>query len=295
MPQSTEHTDQISQKNRRDGGVFTIRSFGSMEEFHECVAFQHMIWGPGFLELAPITILRAAVRVGGVAAGAFSASNELLGFIFGISGVEAGRLVHWSDMLAVHPSHRNRGIGFELKLWQRNYLLELGISRVYWTFDPLQAKNARLNLGKLGAIAREYVVNMYGDTGSPLHGTLGSDRLIALWTLRSSRVSGRLDGSSRAPATSSQAVRALPTLIATDDSDPYPRPTATQVPPPSGRVCIPIPSEIDRMIRADGPLSEAWRNASRRVFLDCIKLGYEVRELIPGEHLSYYLLSTDED
>lgn len=131
----------------------------------------------------PATILHVTQKVGGITAGAFD-GDELIGFVFGISGIEDGHGVHWSDMLAVRSSYRNHGIGERLKKYQRDTLLGRGVERIYWSFDPLDAKNAHLNFNHLGIYAREYVVDMYGDTNSTLHKGIGTDRLIAIWDLQ---------------------------------------------------------------------------------------------------------------
>ncbi len=91
-------------------------------------------------------------------------------------------------MLAVRKEYRNGGLGRRLKLMQREEALSRGIELIEWTFDPLEIKNAYLNIEKLGAIARRYNINQYGITSSPLQGGLPSDRLIAEWWLRSKRV-----------------------------------------------------------------------------------------------------------
>jgi predicted GNAT superfamily acetyltransferase len=91
-------------------------------------------------------------------------------------------------MLAVKDAYRNAGLGRRLKLFQREDALSRGVELIEWTFDPLEIKNAFLNLEKLGAIARRYNINQYGITSSPLQGGLPSDRLIAEWWLKSKRV-----------------------------------------------------------------------------------------------------------
>ena len=133
----------------------------------------------------PATILYVAQKVGGITAGAFD-GDTLVGFVFGICGAESGEIIHWSDMLAVRAAYRNRGIGERLKRFQRETLLKRGVTRIYWSFDPFQAKNAHINFNRLGVYAREYVVDMYGDTASPLHAH-GTDRLIATWNLQAQR------------------------------------------------------------------------------------------------------------
>ncbi|HSY82913.1 MAG TPA: hypothetical protein VK807_14175, partial [Gemmatimonadaceae bacterium] len=107
-------------------------------------------------------------------AGAFDGDGPMLGFVFGVSGVIAGEIVHWSDMLAVHADARNRGIGRALKRFQRDAVLAMGIKTMYWTYDPLVARNAHLNLNVLGAQVTEYVPDMYGP---------GTDRFIVRWCL----------------------------------------------------------------------------------------------------------------
>ena len=161
-----------------------IRPLKTRAEYEACVALQRDIWGRDFVDVVPATILTVSQQVGGVASGAFDAEGRLVGFVFGISGVRDRVTAHWSDMLAVRPEARGRGLGRRLKLHQRELLLAVGIERVYWTFDPLVARNARLNLTTLGASPVEYVSNMYGDTGSRLHRGLDTDRFIVEWRLR---------------------------------------------------------------------------------------------------------------
>ena len=171
-----------------------IRPLNGHAEMKQCVALQRITWGAGFDQTVPSAILWVAQETGGVASGAFAPDGSLAGFVFGISGVRDDRLVHWSDMLAVRPDARGIGLGFALKLHQRELLLTLGIDVVYWTFDPLEARNAHLNFRRLGAVAGEYLRDVYGDTGSELHAGIGTDRLLAEWHLRSPRVERRLGG-----------------------------------------------------------------------------------------------------
>ena len=162
-----------------------VRDLETDADYAACVNLQRETWGHNFTEAVPATMLRIAQKLGGVAAGAFE-NDRLIGFVFGLTGLKDGAVVHWSDMLAVRPEYRNRGIGEELKRYQRDRVLERGITRMFWTFDPLDAKNAHINFNRLGVYAREYVVDMYGCTESPLHAH-GTDRLIVTWELNASR------------------------------------------------------------------------------------------------------------
>ncbi|MDT8342324.1 MAG: hypothetical protein RQ751_12495, partial [Longimicrobiales bacterium] len=183
---------------RPDRDDVHIRELSGMAEFTRAVAFQEETWGSGFSERVPRSMMKVTQRLGGVVAGAFradgAADGAMVGFVFGVTGVEAGRVVHWSDILAVSPDVRDRGVGVRLKRFQRDAVLARGVTRMYWTFDPLESRNAYLNLGKLGAVAREYEPDMYGASDSPLHRGLGTDRFVAVWKLDSERVRRRLAG-----------------------------------------------------------------------------------------------------
>jgi predicted GNAT superfamily acetyltransferase len=125
-------------------------------------------------------LLSVSQKVGGLVAGAFSDAGDLVGFVFGLTGLRGGRIVHWSHMLAVDPDYRDRGVGRRLKLYQRECLRAAGVDRMYWSFDPLVARNAHLNLNRLGVLVEDYVTDMYADTGSDLH-AFGTDRFVASW------------------------------------------------------------------------------------------------------------------
>ena len=123
-----------------------------------------------------------------------SRDEELIGFALAIPGMRTGHSYLHSHMLAVRQQYRNAGLGRRMKLFQREEALARGIELMEWTFDPLEIKNAYLNIEKLGAIARRYNVNQYGITSSPLQGGLPSDRLVAEWWMKSERVTGLLNG-----------------------------------------------------------------------------------------------------
>src|SRR5947207_4174252 len=117
-----------------------------------------------------------------------------------------------SQMLAVRQQHRNGGLGRRLKLYQREDAIARGFELMEWTFDPLEIKNAYLNIEKLGAVARRYNINQYGITSSPLQGGLPSDRLIAEWWLNSRRVE-RLLAEGKNPAAKAVTSISVPAQI----------------------------------------------------------------------------------
>jgi predicted GNAT superfamily acetyltransferase len=253
-----------------------IRDLRTQPEFEACVRLQHATWGEGFGESVPAAVLRVASRYGGVIAGAFAegsagdpgggsgggsgqervsagtsdagrrpgtAEGEMIGFVFGLTGLDGGRPVHWSDMLAVLPPWRGRGVGTALKAWQRARLLELGVREMRWSFDPLEAGNAALNLARLGAVGRWYEKDMYGAPSSPLHAGIGTDRLVVSWSLDDA----------------SQGARE-------PDAD-----TESRV------VRVPIPRNVQELKARDPDEALRWRIQVREVLAPLLADGGEVR------------------
>src|SRR5947209_11849953 len=155
-----------------------IRRCHSIEEFRACVALQKEVWNFTDAELVPLRMFVVADKVGGQVMGAF-AGDGMVGFALSVPGTRSGHVYLHSHMLAVRKEYRNGGLGRRLKMMQREEALSRGIELIEWTFDPLEIKNAYLNIEKLGAIVRRYNINQYGITSSPLQGGLPSDRLIS--------------------------------------------------------------------------------------------------------------------
>jgi predicted GNAT superfamily acetyltransferase len=168
-------------------GSITLRKCHELPDLHACVQLQKDVWGFTDIELVPLRLFVVAGKIGGQVMGAFEA-NDLVGFALAVPGFRNGRAFLYSHMLAVRKDHRNSGLGRRLKLFQRDDAIARGFELMEWTFDPLEIKNAYLNIEKLGAIARRYNVNQYGITSSPLQGGLPTDRLVAEWWLKSKRV-----------------------------------------------------------------------------------------------------------
>ncbi len=164
-----------------------IRHCHTVPEFEACVALQKAVWGFDDIEVVPLRLFVVATKIGGQVIGAFAAEG-LVGFALSIPGARSGHQYLHSHMLAVRDGYRNSGIGRRIKVLQREDALRRGFDLIEWTFDPLEIKNAFLNIERLGAIARRYNVNQYGVASSPLWGGLPTDRLVAEWWLRSKRV-----------------------------------------------------------------------------------------------------------
>ncbi len=275
------------------GSEFTIRPFETIEEFRDCVRFQEETWGMGFSERVAVAILKVSQRLGGIASGAYDESGDLAGFVYGMTGVDGSEVIHWSDMLAVRPGLQNTGLGARLKAYQRETLLAQGITRMHWTFDPLESKNAHLNLNKLGAVASEYVQDIYGQTDSHLHAGIGTDRFVPTWWMDSERVVQRLVEGRSGPEVGGDEGAVLAFAVVEEGSLLLPGEPDLALDAP--RILTPIPSSIQDLKAESLEAAVRWRQATRAVLSGYIERGYEVRELYRREtHSEYLLVSTHE-
>ncbi len=271
--------------------AFQIRPLSGSDEFQACVRLQEETWGAGFSERVPEAILRVAARLGGVISGAFLPDGELAGFVFGLTGLEGGRLAHWSDMLAVRPEHRSSGMGRALKLHQRERLLALGVTRMYWTFDPLVARNAHLNFNRLGGVAREYVEDMYRASDSPLHAGIGTDRLVVRWEMDSERVWAALAADTPGGVEGEDGGgEARSVLGAHPDAGGEPEPGEPVTGVEDDAISVAVPAEIQALKERDPALAYRWRVATRAVLSHYLGRGWEVHALVRGTPVHHYLL-----
>jgi predicted GNAT superfamily acetyltransferase len=204
-----------------------IRACKGFGELEACVRLQKQVWNFSDADLVPLRMFVVSEKIGGQIIGAFQGS-ELVGFVFSIPGSRAGKPYLHSHMLAVRDDLRNAGLGRRLKLAQREDALARGFELVEWTFDPLEIKNAWLNIERLGAIARRYNLNQYGISSSPLQGGLPTDRLVAEWWLRSRRVTELLQTGSK-PACKAELTIDVPAPIYEWKASPATRGRAAEV------------------------------------------------------------------
>jgi len=265
----------------------TIREFTSLDEYQACVQFQEETWGHGFSERVPGAILRVGQKIGGVSAGAFEPTGRMVGFVFGLTGVRNGSLVHWSDMLAVVPEWRNRQLGERLKHYQADRVRSLGVRTMLWTFDPLVARNAHFNINRLRAFPAEYVPDMYGsNTGSTLHGALPTDRFVIAWDLE--RALGLPPGSDapdaaddRIPLLNPLDAACAPINVAAAGADP---------------VRVQVPADSHAITTTSVELAARWRFTVRECIAPLMDAGFRVARFIRGrgDMLPYYVFTRDQ-
>jgi predicted GNAT superfamily acetyltransferase len=275
-------------------GAVDIRPLRTTDELRACVELQRATWGDAFSDLVPASILKVSQRVGGVAAGAFDAEGRLLGFVFGLTGIERGRVVHWSDMLAVREDARDLGLGRMLKEYQRETVRALGGTVIYWTYDPLVARNAHLNFNKLGVCVVEYVEQMYGDTDSELHRGLGTDRFVVAWPVARHDSEAQAAASRALASDKSDAVRLAPLLNPDLADGTIPDLSLVERTCPR-HVRIAIPRDIFAVQSHSLDFAGRWRHSTRRAFQWSLARGYSVRGVYADEggEWSYYVLTSD--
>jgi predicted GNAT superfamily acetyltransferase len=179
--------------------AWSIRICETFEEYSACIDMQRTVWQFSDLDITPLRSFVITRRSGGLTLGAFDLSDRLLGFAHALAAFDpAHQIFLYSHMLAVDPEQQNSGIGARLKLAQRDHAIQHNVPIIAWTFDPLQSRNAYLNLVKLGVVIRRYYTNYYGNAStSVFHRGLDTDRVFVEWWVRSEHVRRTLAGEAR--------------------------------------------------------------------------------------------------
>jgi predicted GNAT superfamily acetyltransferase len=224
-----------------------VRLASSHAEFAACEALSRDIWGAAERNVVPRELLLTMQLNGGLVHGAFLPDGRLVGFCFGFAGLRAGQLRLCSHQLGVIPELRGAGIGIALKQAQRKDALRLGYPLVSWTFDPLEARNAYINLHRLGCIARLYDRNHYGEMEDELNRGLPSDRFEAEWWLDQ-------------PKPAAPTGEAVVMLRVAGDSEPI---REAVDPARAPAVLIAVPQDFQAIKKRSPELALRWRLESR--------------------------------
>ena len=249
----------------------------SRRDLTETERLQQMVFGVSDRDLISASILVTVHETGGEVLGAFD-GERLVGFVSGWGGYVDGRTRIVSDLMAVEAGYRG-GLGFALKGLQAVVASRAGFDEIVWTVDPLRAANARLNFERLGAHARKYIENVYGEHfGEGLYGGLPSDRLFVTWPLRSARVRSRL--MERYEPLAPGALATLPEYA----------PGASE-----NQVRIAIPGDVDCLLASDPARAREWRHRLRDNLEAAFASGYAVTGFAGQRRgaRGYYLLERD--
>ena len=235
---------------------YVIRPFESIRDHEQCQELQGRVWGAS--SAVPVNMTVAVQRHGGLVLGAFlTRTQALIGFVLGFvaptahAGARHG-LSHYSHMAAVVEEWRSRGVATALKFAQREAVLAQGLNLITWTYDPLEARNATLNIRKLGCICRTYAREVYGEMRDNLNAGVPTDRFEVEWWL--------------------------------DDQRP-------SFPQNSPRAEIEVPVDFQALKRRDLNLAKAWRSRTRLQFEQAFKQGYAVTSFDVGGNRAYYTLT----
>lgn len=288
MTRGTDEAGPASKQGEDDTPKeLTLRPLTTHEELREVEELQRVVWGMDDVELVPSAHLRAAVHAGGLLTGAF-VGDDLIGFSYGFLASEHGRGMSGmglhSHMVAVQASARGAGVGRALKWQQREWCLERGLAWISWTFDPLQRRNAHLNLDLLGAIGAEYLLDFYGPMGGPLGGSQPTDRLLAVWWLKSELVEQRRLGRF-AGGTAPEALVALEARGEGKLAEPSRLPLDEGAVRDGVPMLVATPEDATHLLGHAPELAHRWRNAVGGTMTELFSAGYVATRLSGGAYV----------
>ena len=268
--------------DKAEACAITCRTLSTRDECAEVAALERRIWGPDYDEAVTLALLLVTTARGAILIGAFD-DDQMIGFVYSLNGVKNGTPVQWSYKLGVAREYRNEGLGRRLKLLQRERAIEMGVNLIEWTFDPLLAPNAYLNLTKLGAVVHEYTEDLYGQSLAPvLHRKIPTDRLIATWDLQANHVRKRL--SSPAPSVDGgTAKHLLEDAVRVNHARKRGEwleccDVALEIKAP--RLMIEIPLDYSEMVTRAPLTALDWRLSVRQIFNAYLQRGYGAVEFI---------------
>lgn len=248
----------------------TIRPLEHVDELHEVYELEKLVWGGG--DAVPIHQMITAVRNGGLVIGAYM-NEKLIGFSYSFPGYVNGKGYLCSHNLGIHPDYQEKGIGAKMKERQRVEALEMGYKLVTWTYDPLETRNAFLNLSKLRAICHTYIENSYGEITDGLNAGLPTDRFQVDWWIHSDHVLNE-----HSTHTHSDEVERLP-FETTKSGLTMLGDVATSRTYESEQIWVPVPSNFQQLKSKDLQLALNWRMKTRSLFQTLFQQGYSAVSL----------------
>lgn len=255
-----------------------IREMSHPDELRQVIPVAASAWGSETAEEMLADALRALEFHGGLVLGAFE-EGRLIGFQFSFIGMRKGQLYLYSHMTGVVGESKGRGVGYELKMAQKEWAKAHGFGLVAWTFDPLMSLNAHFNISKLGAIARSYRPNFYGQMGDELNRGMETDRIFAEWWIRYPSAHTSIDplGICINPTRLTGGFRRMGDTMWKE----------LEV------ISIEIPRDIQAIKSVDPALATDWRLKSRELLTQCFSAGYCITDVSLMDDRTFYILSRD--
>lgn len=283
-----------------------IRPFADVAEVAQIEDIQRQAWNRFDLEIVPGRLLYAMEHNGACLIGAFD-DEKVVGFAFGILGtdqesgdrvdqVAAARLLLYSVIMGVLPEYQSHGVGYRLKMAQREFSLRIGVRLITWTYDPLESLNGYFNVSKLGVICHRYLDNYYGEMGG-INVGLPTDRFYVEWWVTSNRVESRVS-KRRGPLSLDSYLSGRAVIVNESDRDDrqLPVPPADFLRLENNLVLVEIPDSIQEIKSSDMALPQRWREHGRQVFKHYFDRHYMVTDFLrskdaDGLPRSYYVLT----
>ncbi|HEY8282854.1 MAG TPA: hypothetical protein VIJ28_00565 [Chloroflexota bacterium] len=283
---------------RMNGGEFTVAEVRSLAEVEEWQTIDQAVWPGARFETMPVHALVTHLRYGGLLLAARDGAGRMIGILLGFPGLKDGKVIHCSHLLGVLPEWRGRDVGFQMKCRQRDYVLAQDLDLVVWTFDPLETRNARLNIARLGGIVREYSPNLYGVGRDGLNQGLETDRFTISWHIRHASVIDRLAGRIPTPNPAALLAGGVPLLtrtVARGGTSPYPSLEEVRSRTDAPLVLVEVPADFQALKGADPVAARTWREGLRDIFPSLFAQGYAVIQALraPDDALfarCYYLV-----
>ena len=271
----------------------SIHSVTTIEECRAIEQLQIQIWGCTDLEVAPDHLLLTIAKEGGLVFLAATEDGQAIGFAYGFLGLaDDGHLKLASHQVGVLPAYQDTGLGYQLKLVQREAALARQLDLITWTFDPLQGRNARFNLHKLGAVCHTYLRELYGEMRDELNRGLPTDRFKVDWWIASTHVAARLSDRSRQHPLDPSKYPVLNPAKILDNGWPAP-PHTFDLPGDDEYCLVEIPPDIQALKDRAPDLARRWRLQIRQLFETAFAGGYTAIDLLRQGERNYYLLQKD--
>ena len=267
-----------------------IRPLKGHEEFRACERIQDLVWGSVGVSAEALSVTQ---KHGGAVVGSI-VRGKVVGFIYAFLARRHGKLIHWSHLMAVEPKFRDLGLGFRMKLAHRELAMKQRLDSICWTFDPLQSRNAALNIGRLGARAEEYLPNCYGRFQSAIERGLESDRFVVNWRIRTQAVRRRLRGEPHSDSELASILEAPRVNETRWNARGLLENRRLSLDLHAPELLVEIPIATDPMRAKDLKLARRWRKETRRIFLLYFGMGYSVEDFIPpspaSDERGFYVL-----
>ncbi|WCK52354.1 GNAT family N-acetyltransferase [Aneurinibacillus sp. Ricciae_BoGa-3] len=247
-----------------------FKKLETIKELEAMASLETRVWA---MKPIPLHQTFTAAKNGGIVIGAYE-GQQMIGFIYSFPGFAQGEPYLCSHMMGIDSDYQNRGIGYLLKMKQAEEARKLGYDKIKWTYDPLESRNAYLNIVKLGAICSEYIENCYGEMTDGLNRGIASDRFNVEWHINSPYLHKRI-------LFANLSIQPDAMVLGWQlRKDGYPQALIKDLAVMSQSnlpfLFVSIPSEFQKIKQVDLELAVEWRLQTRRVFREAFAGGWMV-------------------